>query len=309
MKAPIIFRQYLWMVETIYLSDGITLQEFNERWIRTDMSGGIPMIRQTFNRHRKTIQDMLGINIECRPKGGYCYYIEDKDSLKNKSFKSWMLDSLSISNILMDSGSLKERLLMEHIPAGKEYFQTIVRAMKVNHKIRITYRKFGQTESYTLVVEPYAIKTFKQRWYLLAQNNKRSTPTVYALDRMEAVEELTEHFNFPTDFSTKMFFYDNYGVIFDPKLHAQRIVVRAFYPYANYLRTLPLHHSQKELIDTPEYADFEFHLCPTFDFKQELLAQGKDVEVLQPASLREDMKQMLVEMMGRYGIMPPIHPD
>ena len=90
-----------------------------------------------------------------------------------------------------------------------------------------------------------------------------------------------------------MFFYDNYGVIFDPKLRAQRIVVRAYYPYAHYLRTLPLHHSQKELTDTPQYADFEFYLCPTFDYKQELLAQGKDVEVLQPASLREEMKQMV----------------
>ena len=81
------------------------------------------MIRQTFNRHRKAIQDMLGISIECRTKGGYRYYIEDKESLKDNSFKNWMLDSLSINNILMDSGSSKERLLMEHIPAGKDYFQ------------------------------------------------------------------------------------------------------------------------------------------------------------------------------------------
>ena len=161
MKAPIIFRQYLWMVETIYLSNGITLQEFNERWVKTEMSGGIPMIRQTFNRHRRAIQDMHGINIECRTKGGYCYYIENKDSVKSKSFKNWMLDSLSISNILMDSGALKERLLMEHIPAGKEYVQAIINAMKVNHKIKITYHKFGSAEPYSIVVEPYAIKVEK----------------------------------------------------------------------------------------------------------------------------------------------------
>ena len=82
MKAPLIFRQYLWMVETIYLSNGITLQEFNERWVKTEISGGVPMIRQTFNRHRKAIQDMLGINIECQTKGGYYYYIEDKGLLR-----------------------------------------------------------------------------------------------------------------------------------------------------------------------------------------------------------------------------------
>lgn len=99
-----------------------------------------------------------------------------------------------------------------------------------------------------------------------------------------------------------MFFYDNYGVLFDPNQQAQRIVIHAYYPHANYLRTLPLHHSQKELTDTSEYADFACHLCPTFDFKQELLAQGKEMEVLEPASIREDMKQMQVEMTERYGL-------
>lgn len=302
MKASVLFRQYLWMVETIYRSNGITFQEFNERWVNTEISGGIPMIRQTFDRHRRAIQDMFGINIECRTKGGYRYYIEDKDLLKNNHFKSWMLDTLSISNILMDCGVLKDRLLLEHIPAGKEYFQTIVKAMKMNHKIRITYRKFGQAEPYTLAVEPYAIKGFKQRWYLLAQNYKRKTPTVYALDRMEAVEELSEYFKFPAGFSAKMFFHDNYGVLSDSNQQAQRVVVRAYYPYADYLRTLPLHHSQRELTGTPEYADFAFYLCPTFDFKQELLAQGREVEVLEPASMREDMMRMLVDAMGRYGL-------
>ena len=300
MKSPAIFRQYLWMVETIYMSNGITLQEINEHWTRTEMSGGMPMIRQTFNRHRKAIQDMLGINIECRTGGGYRYYIEDKESLKNNSFKSWMLDSLSINNILMDSGSLKERLLMEHIPAGKEYFQAIINAMMVTHKIKITYHKFGSAEPYSIVVEPYAIKVFKQRWYLVAEDHKRDTPSVYALDRMEAVEELPARFDFPTDFSVRTFFRDCYGVLRDPQCEPQRIVLRAYYPFAHYLRTLPLHPSQQELTATPQYADFELYLRPTFDFKQELLAQGREVEVLQPASLREEMKQMIRGMMGRY---------
>jgi predicted DNA-binding transcriptional regulator YafY len=81
---------------------------------------------------------------------------------------------------------------------------------------------------------------------------------------------------------------------------AQRIVIRANAPYMNYVRTLPLHHSQKEIKTTDQYADFEFYLKPTFDFRQELLAQGHDVEVLLPAQLREEMKEMLEKMLGRY---------
>ena len=107
-------------------------------------------------------------------------------------------------------------------------------------------------------------------------------------------------FHYPADFSPEAFFLNYYGVLCPPDSHPQRIVIRAYYPFAHYLHTLPLHRTQTVLLDTPEYTDFELYLCPTFDFKQELLAQGKDVEVLQPASLREDMKQMLREAMGRY---------
>ena len=300
MNTPNIIKKYLWFLETIYWSNGISLEELKERWVKTEFSNGEPLIRQTFNRYRREIEDLLGIYIECRLQDGYRYYIEDMISLKENSFKGWMLDTLSISNILIDSGSLQDRLLMEHIPSGTGYFKTIARAMKINHKLRISYRKFGQESPYTIEVEPYAIKVFKQRWYLLAKNYKRNTPTIYALDRMESVEELQTTFHYPSDFSAKSFFQNYFGVLCPPDSHPRRIVVRAYYPYANYLRTLPLHRTQTELTDTPEYADFEFYLCPTFDFKQELLAQGKDVEVLKPASLRLEMKEMILEAMGRY---------
>ena len=71
-------------------------------------------------------------------------------------------------------------------------------------------------------------------------------------------------------------------------------------PFTHYLRTLPLHHSQKELAITPEYADFELFLHPTFDFLQELFSQMNEVEVLEPESLRTEVKGRLARMMARY---------
>jgi len=201
---------------------------------------------------------------------------------------------------LMESGSLKDRIMLENIPAGKEYLQPIINAMKQDYKLMMTYRKFGQTTGYTITVEPYAIKVFKQRWYLLAKDNKRETPTIYALDRILALEETEESFVYPSDFDTELFFKDYYGVLCSTKDKAQKIVIRTYPPFTNYLRTLPLHHSQKEVKTTPDYADFEFHLRPTFDFRQELLSQCNEVEVLKPAKLREEMKEMIGKMLERY---------
>ena len=299
MKPSGIFKQYIWIINTIYRSKYITLQELNERWVQTEMSEGMPMNRITFNRHRAAIEEMFDISIECQRKGGYFYYIDNEEVFKNNNLQHWLLDSLSISNMLMESSLLKERIMLENIPAGKQYLQPIINAMKQGHKLQMTYHKFGQQESYTITIEPYAIKVFKQRWYLLAKNPKREAPTVYALDRVKQLMETEETFQFPEDFNTEAFFRDCYGVMnTDDK--AQRIVIRANAPYMNYVRTLPLHHSQKEIKTTDQYADFEFHLKPTFDFRQELLAQGHDVEVLLPTQFREEMKEMLEKMLGRY---------
>jgi hypothetical protein len=299
MKPSGIFKQYIWIINTIYRFKHISLQELNDRWIQTDMSGGIPMNRITFNRHRLAIEEMFDISIECQRKGGYFYYIANEEVFTDNNLQHWLLDSLSISNMLMESSSLKNRIMLENIPAGKEYLYPIISAMKQNHKMNMTYHKFGQIIGYTIPIEPYAIKVFKQRWYLLAKDYKRAQPSIYALDRIIKLEETEEPFEFPADFDTELFFKDCYGVLStndDP----QRIVIRAYAPLTNYLRTLPLHHSQKEINSTPEYSDFEFYLRPTFDFRQELLSQCDEVEVLEPASFREEIKKMIKMMLKRY---------
>ena len=301
MKTAEIFKQYIWLADIIHRMKRLTLNEINERWMQTDMSGGLPMSRTTFNRHRLAIEEMFDLCIGCKESGRKSYYyIENKEVLENDNLKHWMLDALSIGNLLMDNISLKDRIVLEKIPAGKHFLNPIIGAMKQNRKLVLTYRKFGQEEPYTITVEPYAIKVFKQRWYLLAKNYKRSLPTIYAMDRMLNVQETDELFEFPEDFSTERFFKDFYGVLCHADEEVERIVIRAYPPLTHYLRTLPLHHSQKELQSTPEYADFEFYLHPTFDFLQELFAQTHEVEVLEPLRLRNSMKEYLLKALKRY---------
>ena len=301
MKTAEIFKQYIWLADIIYRMKRLTLNEINERWMQTDMSGGLPMSRTTFNRHRLAIEEMFDLCIGCKESGRKSYYyIENIDVLENDKLQHWMLDALSIGKLLMENITLKDRIVLEKIPAGKHFLNPIIDAMKQNRKLVLTYRKFGQEEPYTITVEPYAIKVFKQRWYLLAKNYKRSLPTIYAMDRMLNVQETDELFEFPEDFSTERFFKDFYGVLCHADEEVERIVIRAYPPLTHYLRTLPLHHSQKELQSTPQYADFEFYLHPTFDFLQELFAQTHEVEVLEPLRLRNSMKEYLLKALKRY---------
>ncbi len=55
MKTPTLFKEYIWLVNTIRKAGRITLAEINERWALTEMSGGLPLARTTFNRHKDAI--------------------------------------------------------------------------------------------------------------------------------------------------------------------------------------------------------------------------------------------------------------
>ena len=75
MKVPILFKEYIWLIETIYQAGRITFAEINEKWQRREESGGVDLSRTTFNRHRDAILDMFGVVIECDRKDGNRYYI------------------------------------------------------------------------------------------------------------------------------------------------------------------------------------------------------------------------------------------
>lgn len=136
-----------------------------------------------------------------------------------------MFESLSIGNLPMESSSLKSRIILENIPAGKEHLPPIINAIKQNHKLLMTYQKFGSTEGYTKAIAPYTIKVFKHRWYMLVKNDKRPVPSVYALDHIVALEETSESFDYPSDLDSELFFKDYYGVLCKTDSQAEQIII------------------------------------------------------------------------------------
>lgn len=80
----------------------ITLKEINYQWSRSSLNDdGTKMPERTFFHHRDAIQEMFGVTIKCdRVKG---YYIEESDDVAGDSIRNWMLQSLSLSNVLKES--------------------------------------------------------------------------------------------------------------------------------------------------------------------------------------------------------------
>lgn len=296
MKPAQIFYQYIWIINTLRANRPMTFEELNRKWQDDKVTEGNALQRSSFNRHRDAILDMFGIIIDCDKKT-YKYYISNKDVLSDDSIERWLFSTLTVHGVLSDSAAVKERLVLENAPAGEQYLDIIIRAIRTDRRLHIGYKKF-QAEGYEKVVCPYALKLFRQRWYLLALNDEEQL-RIYALDRMTMVEPTDEPFEMPVGFSPQQYFSEYFGVMTadTPMAH---VIVRAHKWMPNYLRTLPLHHSQQELASTPDYTDFSFDIRPTSDFLGELLRHSEGIEVLEPLDLREKMRQMIAGTLKRY---------
>jgi len=299
MTTYTVFKEYIWLVNTIYRAKAITFAEINKLWVQTEMSGGVPFSRTTFHRHKIAIEEMFGLYIECDKRNGNKYSISNRNVLREDSVQKWMLSTLSVSNMLGESQSLRDRILLENIPSGGEHLQMIINAMKKGRRVVISYRRYANPAANNLALDPYCVKLFRQRWYVLGklQNGYIS---VFSLDRILNIEQTDEKYKIPDDFDASEYFKESFGVLIDRTLPPERVVIRAygFEPY--YLRDLPLHHSQQEINSTEEYTDFELRLKLTSDFKSKLLSRGEWIEVLEPKSLANDLVEMFRNSIRRY---------
>ncbi len=294
--AKDLFNRYIWLVDTIYNAGKITLDDINRKWMRNALSEGNPIPKKTFHNQRKAIEAMFDINIECT-KNKYEYYIDNAEDMERGGVRRWLINSFAVNNLINESHKLKQRILFEDIPSGQQHLTTIIEAMRDGLKLNMSYQAYWMEEPSEFEVKPYFVKVFKQRWYLIGQSDKLR---IYSLDRVKSLSPGTSKFKMPSDIQPETFFNDCYGVIIGDDSVAQEIKIKLSRRQANYMRTLPLHHSQQEIETNENYSIFKFFIKPTFDFRQELLSMGEDIVVISPLSFREEMKNIIKKMNVNY---------
>ena len=300
--AKNLLNKYVWLVETIYKAKQITFEEINSRWLDNDMSEGKPLALRTFHKWRVAIEEMFGLIIENEQSGKYRYYIQNADELKSGSMRSWLFNTLTVSNLMMESASIKDKILFntltvsnlmmesasikdkilfDEIPDGEQYLPVILEALKKNQVLVMTYQSYWRDEANTFEVEPYCLKAFKQRWYLVCHNPYYDKMMIYALDRVHKLEPSGGTFTYPEDFNAADYFDDCFGIIADQSIDVET-------------------QTQKEIERNDEYSIFTVRLRPTFDFRQEILSQGCDIEVLEPKWFRDEMAEIAKNMWNKY---------
>ena len=288
----------MWLISTIYDAGKISFENIASKWDDAYINDlHQPLKLRTFHNHRNAILMQFGVAIECQ-RGSNLYYIENPNILKKDSINQWLLDSFAVSNLLMDNRTISDRIMLEDVPSGRNYLEFILKAIRENRQIVIDYEDFFGNIVQELKVNPYFIRLFKRRWYVMALVTSGNEIRRFGLDRINRIEILESKFKYPKDLSPQVYYTDYYGVFHDAE--PLTIQLKAYKEKPNYLRSLPLHHSQSEIESNAEYTIFEYKIAPTYDFIQEILSHGNQLEVLSPDSFRQQIKVIIQEMYNFY---------
>ncbi len=289
MSTAGLINRYVWFVTTIYNRGPISLADLQHRY-ESHFGRGEELSERQFHRYTNAVEELFDIEIKySRSQRGYI--VADREGIDNMGMRKWLIQTFSVNNILHESQELKNRILLEDVPSGQQHLTTIVDAMRESVALSMTYHSFHREEPSTFEVEPYCVKLFEQRWYMLGKSEGYDDLRIYALDRIKELEPTERKFKLPKKFDATKFFEDYYGIIIgDEDFEVEPVALQVDSWQSKYLRTLPLHHTQVEVERTDEYSIFEYRLCPSFDFQQKLLSMGDSVGVLAPVLLKDILR-------------------
>ena len=245
--------------------------------------------KRTLQRDIKEIRNVFGIDIEYS-KSNKGYYISQSET-ENMNFQR-MMEAFDMFNSLNLAQDLTPFIHLEkRRPQGTENLYGLLHAIKNNLKIKFTYQKFWEEESSQRLAEPYALKEFKNRWYIMAKDSNNNIIKSFALDRLTTLEITNQTYQYPDKYSIEQSYRYCFGII-SPNDEEPQDIILSFDPFqGKYIKTLPLHETQQVLVDNDEETRIKLKLYLTHDLFMELLSFGDNMKVIEPKSLADEIKE------------------
>lgn len=253
-----------------------------------ETSEDLSISKRTFQRDLNDILDIFKINIEFENSKGY--FISDGGE---PGFMTRMLENFDQLDLLYRTKNPSQYIYYERRkPSGTEHFYGILHAIYKRVLISFRHEKFWEDSVTFRTVEPLAIKESQHRWYLIAKDRKDKVIKTFGLDRISEIIIEQEKFEFPNNFDVNEMFENSYGVITD-KGKPKEIILSFEPEQRKYLGSLQIHNSQEVIVDNANEYRIKLKMHVTIDLIKEILSYGENVEVITPASLRNNIR-------GRY---------
>ncbi|MCH8317613.1 MAG: WYL domain-containing protein [Bacteroidetes bacterium] len=264
---------------------------------------GFEVSARTIQRDIEQIRFDFGLEIQYdRYRNGY--FIDIDNSINIESFFRF-LEIVNTAELLTES-LLESKDTLKHISfdtggglKGIENLKPLLRAIKDKRKITFNHFNFhtNKTRKYTL--KPYLLREYQNRWYVIGVIGGLNEFRTFGIERIENLTVQSETFTPDKNLNPMEIFENTIGVVYS--LNEQQRVILSFTPtQGKYIKTLPLHKSQQELIDDETEYRISLDIIPNYEFTQRILMHGDTVKVIEPEWLVEEIKENLKRTLKKY---------
>ncbi|MCH5224888.1 MAG: WYL domain-containing protein [Muribaculaceae bacterium] len=295
--AKNLISKYIWIIDTLTRNRRLSKEALNSLWMKSEVSGGDPLPDRTFFHYRRNIEEIFNLEIKCDRNREY--YIESPGSVRSNALTNWLLDSMAVSQAINETQPGAERIEIEDVPSAREYLPMVLEAIRDSVKLCFTYASFARARAESKILfQPYFLKRYKQRWYMIGLQEKTSTIRTYALDRIKEMQLVREKFEKPGSVTLRQLFGNIVGVT-TSQADVRTVRLRATPTQAKYFRALPLHESQTEEVHD-DYSIFSYKLKLNYELVHEILGLGDAVKVVEPPELRIMVANELRNTLAQY---------
>ena len=264
---------------------------------------GIYKNKRTIERDFEQIRNNFGIQIEYNPQERG-YFINEEYSVNPAAFFRFLELANTSQLLLSELNESKEFLSNIDFDLrggfkGTENLQAILQAIKHQQSIKITHQSFYRENQKEVIINPYLLKEYQSRWYVAGFQDDINDFRTYGLDRIINVEILSTKFERIRETQLKENFEKIIGLVYS--FYDQEKVILSFSPnQGKYIKSLPMHRSQKVLIDNEKELRISLFIIPNYEFYQQILMYGSEVTVLEPVWLRDEIKDKIMAALKNY---------
>jgi len=295
-------KKCLYLINLLERKGAMTLKEINECYQYSSIYEGDNILPRTFLRYKDFIEVNFPCYIEYNARTGK-YELHRHKALygEDDSLFDYLLSAYHIEGMTELALKHREKIVLTDAPTGVENVQIILEAIDKKRGIECDYYSFNKKSIKQQKLIPYFLRTWENRWYLVAEpDNHHHGQSVFALERMDNIR-LTEEKMLPSkNITAEEYFDGSFGVNHSDDQKPERILIKVYSTQVEYIKALPLHESQKEIEATDEWSIIEYKLVPCYNFYQQLLWHREKLEVLEPKSVREEMKKIVDDIQKNY---------
>ena len=295
-------KKCLYLINLLERKGALTLEEINDYYQYSSLYDGVDIHPRTFLRYKDYIDETFPCYVEFNNRTGK-YELHHHKALyrEDDSLYDYLLSAYHIEGMTELALKHRDKIILTETPTGVEHVQIVLEAIDKKRGIECEYYSYNKKSVKHQKLIPYFLRTWENRWYLVAEpENHPHEQAVYALERMDNIC-LTEEKMLPTEKITAEEYFDgSFGINHSDDQKPETIRIKIYGAQVEYVRALPIHESQTEVETTPEWSIFEYRLVPCYNFYQQLLWHREKLEVIEPLTVREELKATLQKMQEHY---------